>query len=259
MSTWHRQVSKSLTDAVSTVLKDMVDDKASSQNNMMKKKGESIPSKSAVVIPEDDEEKNGKKSDPVDSKADNGKNGDKDGDKDGLDKKRKAISKAIRNTSANSKKIKLSKKKEDVKVNPSLGEETLSEVTEAQSTVSGSKLELNPNNVLEPKIDVVFQYSNKEEEAFREQWYSEFDSLVAKKDPHAYIDPLQKKVFYIEGITPVQAAAKYLKACIANAALAGGQYQEVPLRGGDPVASSQLQGQGQTIGNVYPARHQIKY
>ena len=109
-----------------------------------------------------------------------------------IHKKRKKIAKAIRNTSAESKKIKLSKKKENVKVNPSLGEETISETTEAQNTVSGNKPGLNAGEALEPKIDVVFQYSNKEEESFRDQWYNEFDSLVAAKDPHAYIDPIQK-------------------------------------------------------------------
>ena len=64
---------------------------------------------------------------------------------------------------------------------------------------------------------------------------SEFGSLVAAKDPHAYIDPLQSKVLYIEGLTPSQAASRYLSACIANAAMSGGEYKEYGTRGGDPV------------------------
>ena len=245
MSTWHKQVSKSLSDAVSNVLKDYADQKAMQNGKMKGKKGESVK-KSAQELPEDDEET----LDPVNPKANKKKfvnRKDKDIDNDGdvdssdkfLHKKRKAISKAVRKTSAESKKIKLSKKKEDIKVNPSIGEQRK-----------------HLRETLEASFDTVFQYSNKEEEAFREQWLNEFSALVAGKDPHAYIDPLQSKVLYIEGLTPQQAASRYLSNCIANASLSGGDYQEKGTRAGDPTMSSQQQ--GQEVGKVHQPRHQVK-
>jgi len=248
MSTWHKQVSKSLSDAVSNVLKDYTDQKAM-QNSKLKGKGKGEPIKKvAQELPEDDEEKT---LDPVNPKANKkkfanrkDKDIDNDGDVDGSDKflhkKRKAIAKAVRKTSAESKKIKLSNKTEKVKVNPSIKEqrETLRETLEAS-------------------FDSVFQYSNKEEESFRDQWMNEFGALVSGKDPHAYIDPLQSKVLYIEGLTPQQAAQRYLSACIANASLSGGNYNEVGTRAGDPTASSQQQ--GQEVGRIHDPKHQVKH
>jgi hypothetical protein len=248
MSTWHKQVSKNLSDAVSTVLKDYVDQK-SMQNSKLKGKGKGEPSKKvAQELPEDDDEKS---LDPVNPKANKkkfskrkDKDIDNDGDVDGSDKflhkKRKAIAKAIRNTSAESKKITLTKKKEAIKVNPSIGEQRdyLREVLEAS-------------------FDAVFTYGNKEEEAFREQWMGEFGALVAGKDPHAYIDPLQSKVLYIEGLTPTQAASRYLSACIANASMSGGEYQQYGTRAGDPTASAQQQ--GQEVDNAVQPKHQVKH
>jgi hypothetical protein len=248
MSNWHKQVSKNLSDAVSTVLKDYVDQKAM-QNSKLKGRGKGEPIKKvAQELPEDDDEKT---LDPVNPKANKkkfanrkDKDIDNDGDVDGSDKflhkKRKAISKAVRKTSAESKKIKLSNKTEKVKVNPSIGEQRQ-----------------HLREVLEASFDTVFQYSNKEEEAFREQWMNEFSSHVSGKDPHAYIDPLQSKVLYIEGLTPQQAASRYLSACIANAAMAGGEYKEYGTRGGDPTASAQQQ--GQELERVHQPRHQVKH
>jgi len=248
MSTWHKQVSKSLSDAVSNVLKDYTDQKAM-QNSKLKGKGKGEPIKKvAQELPEDDEEKT---LDPVNPKANKkkfanrkDKDIDNDGDVDGSDKflhkKRKAIAKAVRKTSAESKKINLSNKTEKVKVNPSIKEqrETLRETLEAS-------------------FYSVFQYSNKEEESFRDQWMNEFGALVSGKDPHAYIDPLQSKVLYIEGLTPQQAAQRYLSACIANASLSGGNYNEVGTRAGDPTASSQQQ--GQEVGRIHDPKHQVKH
>jgi len=250
MSNWHKQVSKNLSDAVSNVLKDYADHKAM-QNGKLKGQGKGEPlKKSAKQLPEDDVEDD-ETLDPVNPKANKkkfanrkDKDIDNDGDVDGSDKflhkKRKAISKAIRKTSAESKKIKLSNKTEKVKVNPSIGEQR-EHLKEA----------------LEASFDTVFQYSNKEEEAFREQWMNEFGGLVAAKDPHAYIDPLQSKVLYIEGLSPSQAASRYLSACIANAAMSGGEYKEYGTRGGDPVSSSQQQ--GQEVGRVHNPKHQVKH
>jgi hypothetical protein len=250
MSTWHKQVSKSLSDAVSNVLKDYTDQKAM-QNSKLKGKGKGEPiKKTAQQLPEDDVEDDDKL-DPVNPKANKkkfanrkDKDIDNDGDVDGSDKflhkKRKAIAKAVRKTSAESKKIKLSKKTEKVKVNPSIGEQRE-----------------NLRETLEASFDTVFQYSNKEEAAFREQWMNDFGALVSGKDPHAYIDPLQSKVLYIEGLTPQQAAQRYLSACISNASLSGGQYNETGTRGGDPTASSQQQ--GQEVGRVHQPKHQVKH
>ena len=264
MSTWHRKISQSLADSVSAVLNDMKEDQKASQNKMLKKKGEPI-SKAKQDLPEEDEEengngngngkKNGKKLDPVNKKAvkkDFDDREDKDIDNDGdtdssdkfLHKKRKAISKAIRNTSAKSKKVDLSGKKEKVNVNPSVKEEFIQERAQLRET-------------LEASFDTVFQYSNKEEEAYRQQWDSEFDAYVTEVDSNAYIDPLQKKVYYIEGLTSKSAANRYLSHCIANASMAGGEYAKTGTRGGDPVASSRLQGQG-AAASVIPSIYQGK-
>jgi uncharacterized membrane protein YkoI len=228
MSNWHKQVSKNLSDAVSNVLKDYADQKAM-QNGKLKGKGKGEPSKKAAQeLPEDDEEI----LDPVKPESNKNANPKKT--------KTETISKAVRKTSSESKKIKLSKEKETVNINPSIGEQRQ-----------------HLREVLEASFDTIFQYGNKEEEAFREQWMNDFDSFVSEKDPHAYIDPLQRKVLYIEGLTPIQAGSRYLSACIANAAMAGGQYQEYGTRGGDPTASAQQQ--GQEVGRVYQPRHQVKH
>jgi len=270
MSTWHKEISKSLADSVSAVLNDMREDQKSSQNKMLKKgKGEPVgQSKAKQPLPEEDEEengngngngkngngKNGKKLDPVNKKAvkkkfadRDDKDIDNDGDTDASDKflhkKRKAITKAIRKTSKNGKKVELSGKKEKVTVNPNVKEDFTDERIKLRET-------------LEASFDTVFQYSNKEEEAYRDQWMNEFDTLVTDKEPKAYLDPLQRKVLYIEGMTPQQAANRYISYCIANASMSGGQYQDYGTRGGDPTASSRQQ--GQEIGNVYQPRHQVK-
>ena len=177
---------------------------------------------------------------------------DNDGDVDSSDKflhkKRKAITKAIRNTSRNGKKVKLSGKKERIDVNPAGIKEEVSDFSDDRAKL---------REALEASFDTVFQFSNKEEEAYRDQWMGQFDSLVAAKEPNAYLDPLQRRVYYIEGITPEQAANRYLSQCVANASLAGGQYIKAGHRGGDPDASSRHQGQGPS--NVHHPRHQVKH
>lgn len=257
MSTWHKEITKSLADSVSAVLSDMKEDQKASQNSMMKKgKGEPAGQiKPKQALPEEDDDK----LDPVNKKAVKKKfadRQDKDIDNDGdvdssdkfLHKKRKAISKAIRNTSRNGKKVKLSGKKEKIDVNPA-------DVKEDVSDFSDDRAQLR--EALEASFDTVFQFSNKEEEAYRDQWMGQFDSLVAAKEPNAYLDPLQRRVYYIEGITPEQAANRYLSQCVANASLAGGHYVKVGHRGGDPDMSSRHQGQGPT--NVHHPRHQVKH
>ena len=261
MSTWHKEITKSLADSVSAVLSDMKEDQKASQNSMMKKgKGEPVgQSKAKQPLPEEDDENgngNGKKLDPVDKKAVKKKFADRkdkdidnDGDTDASDKflhkKRKAITKAIRKTSRNGKKVALSGKKEKIDVNPA----------DVKEDFSDDRAQLR--EALEASFDSVFQYTNKEEEAYRDQWMGQFDSLVTAKEPNAYLDPMQRRVYYIEGITPEQAANRYLSQCVANAALSGGEYVKAGHRGGDPDASSRHQGQGPT--NVHHPRHQVKH
>lgn len=96
---------------------------------------------------------------------------------------------------------------------------------------------------IEHSFDTVFQYSNAEEEAFRNDWMEEFDSIVSGTEPSAYLDPLQRRVYYIEGLSPQQAADRYLTHIRPNRAFAGGEYK-ASSRGGDVYASSQHQGQG---------------
>ena len=267
MSTWHKEITKSLADSVSAVLTDMKEDQKGAQNGMLKKgKGEPAGQiKPKQTLPEEDDENgngNGKKLDPVNKKAvkkkfddREDKDIDNDGDTDASDrflhKKRKAITKAIRKTSATGKKVKLSGKKAKVDVNPDMTEGV--EIYENTFSDDRSKL----REELEASFDTIFQYSNKEEEAYRDQWMGQFDSLVTAKEPNAYLDPLQRRVFYIEGITPEQAATRYLSHCAANAAMAGGEYAKSGTRGGDKYASSQHQGQGAE--RVHHPRHHVKH
>jgi len=375
MSTWHKEVTKSLADSVSAVLSDMKEDQKTSQNKMLKKgKGEPAGQiKPKQDLPEEDEEengngngKNGKKLDPVNKKAAKKKfddRKDKDIDNDGdvdnsdkfLHKKRKAITKAIRKTSRNGKKVDLSGKKEKVTVNPDMNEATGRKggfvitradlkraekrgrareaelkkrddarrrrggkpespdskykyidarepsritkkgkvfkkdsddrKTQIWDRLSGSKRlqhranqakrraqeedfsAVKENNFIEERaklreeleasFDSVFRFSNKEEEVYRDQWMDQFDTIVTGKEPNAYIDPLQRRVFYIEGITPEQAANRYLSHCVVNASMSGGEYVKVGTRGGDPNMSSQHQGQG--ADRVHHPRHHVKH
>ena len=134
-------------------------------------------------------------------------------------------------------------KKEKVTVAPSVKEEFIQERTQIRET-------------LEASFDTVFQYSNAKEETYRQQWMNEFDAYVKEVDPQAYIDPLQSKVYYIEGLTSRVASKRYLASCVANASMAGGEYQKPGTRGGDPAASAQ--NQGQEVGNVVRPMHQVK-
>tara|TARA_S200002703_G_scaffold160092_1_gene176992 strand:- start:32822 stop:33769 length:948 start_codon:yes stop_codon:yes gene_type:complete len=97
---------------------------------------------------------------------------------------------------------------------------------------------------VEASFDSVFAYSNKEEEAFRNDWMDQFDSLVTAKEPTAYLDPLQRRVMYIEGLTPEQAANRYLSHCTSMQVMRGGEYTKAGTRGGDVTASAQNQGGG---------------
>ena len=263
MSTWHKKITQSLADSVSAVLSDMKEDQKGSQNSMMKKgKGEPAGQiKPKQTLPEEDDDNgngNGKKLDPVNKKAvkkkfddRQDKDIDNDGDTDASDKflhkKRKAITKAIRKTSRNGKKVDLSGKKEKVTVSPDMKEEV--------NDFSDDRAKLR--EALEASFDSVFQYSNKEEEAYRDQWMGQFDSLVSAKEPNAYLDPMQRRVYYIEGISPEQAANRYLSHCVTNASMAGGEYVKAGHRGGNPDASSRHQGQGPI--NVHHPRHQVKH
>jgi hypothetical protein len=250
MSTWHKQVTKSLADSVSAVLNDMREgEKGKKGKNPFVKKGDDA----------DDEEEEGQL-DPVDKKAvmkkfDDRKDQDldNDGDTDSSDKflhkKRKAITKAIRNTSESGKKVKLSGKKEPVVIG------AVKENVIVENTFSDDRSRLR--EALEASFDTIFQYSNKEEEAYRDQWMGQFDSIVAAKDPNAYLDPLQRRVFYVEGMTPEQAAGRYLAHCSINASLSGGEYQKYGTTGGDPNMSSK--NQGQPVGNVYQPGHQVNH
>ena len=311
MSTWHKEISDGLADAVTSVLS---------------------------------EKKNGSpKMDPVgkeDGDIDN--DGDEDSSDEYLKNRRKTISKAIRNAPKRGKKVKLSGKKEQVTINPDVNEEveqtdegivgkaaravgnavdrkvvkhhdTKTRKARAKAFKSNMDKEndwarvekmdgMKPKSVgdriknaarvaridnkrnpkavkaskrilarrirqgaedrrkqrnedfqderavmrenVEASFDSVFAYSNKEEEAFRNDWMDQFDSLVTAKEPTAYLDPLQRRVMYIEGLTPEQAANRYLSHCTAMQVMRGGEYTKAGTRGGDVTASAQNQGGG---------------
>ena len=209
MSTWHKQISDSLADAVSGVLQE--------------------------------KKSNGTRLDTVrkeDGDIDN--DGDTDSSDQYLKNRRKAISKAIRKPSKRGKKLDLSGKKEQITINPDVNEDFRDE--------RSAMLEN-----LEASFDSVFSYSNKEEESFRNDWMNKFDSLVSAKEPSAYLDPLQRRVAYIEGLTPEQAANRYLSHATANDKFSGGE-NKASSRGGDKYGSAQHQ----AVGHTEPV-HQPKY
>ena len=145
MSTWHKDISDSLADSVMSVLKE--------------KKTDS-PQLDPV----------GKEDGDVDN------DGDTDSSDKYLKKRRTAISKSIRKSSKQGKKVALSLKKERVSINPVMDD------------FRDDRKAMYEN--LEASFDSVFSFSNKEEEAFRDNWMSQFDSLVSGREPSAYVDPM---------------------------------------------------------------------
>ena len=208
MSTWHKDISDSLADSVMSVLKEKKTD--SSQLDPV-----------------------GKEDGDVDN------DGDTDSSDKYLKKRRTAISKAIRKSSKQGKKVALSLKKERVSINPVMDD------------FRDDRKAMYEN--LEASFDSVFSFSNKEEEAFRDNWMSQFDSLVSGREPSAYVDPMQRRVSYIEGLTPEQAANRYLSHATANDKFSGGE-NKASTRGGDKYASAQ----NQAAGHNDPV-HQPKY
>ena len=368
MSTWNKDISQSLADAVTSVLTGAINEDSKAKQNAMMKKGKGEPAdqtKGKNELPEE----NGKKKSQLDPVGKEDSDVDNDGDSDSSDeylmKRRKAISKSIRNTSKTGKKVALNGKKEKVTINPVMGEEyekldelktstkiraaaqrsadaegersdiewdgrgsvkraeklqrsadkmrkqiatkhgeraakgvdnlskirsglkrSHSRVRNSQKSdplanrpstsiaksgerkgkvtrASAERLKTAIRNrrkqrneeydfeeeraaireAIEHSFDAVFQYSNAEEEAFRNDWMEEFDSIVSGTEPSAYLDPLQRRVYYIEGLSPQQAADRYLTHIRPNRAFAGGEYK-ASSRGGDVYASSQHQGQG---------------
>ena len=368
MSTWNKDISQSLADAVTSVLTGAINEDSKAKQNAMMKKGKGEPAdqtKGKNELPEE----NGKKKSQLDPVGKEDSDVDNDGDSDSSDeylmKRRKAISKSIRNTSKTGKKVALNGKKEKVTINPVMGEEyenldelktstkiraaaqrsadaegersdiewdgrgsvkraeklqrsadkmrkqiatkhgeraakgvdnlskirsglkrSHSRVRNSQKSdplanrpstsiaksgerkgmitrASAERLKTAIRNrrkqrneeydfeeeraaireAIEHSFDAVFQYSNAEEEAFRNDWMEEFDSIVSGTEPSAYLDPLQRRVYYIEGLSPQQAADRYLTHIRPNRVFAGGEYK-ASSRGGDVYASSQHQGQG---------------
>ena len=366
MSTWNKDISQSLADAVTSVLTGAINEDSKAKQNAMMKKGKGEPAdqtKGKGELPEE----NGKKKSQLDPVGKEDSDVDNDGDSDSSDeylmKRRKAISKSIRNTSKTGKKVALNGKKEKVTINPVMGEEyenldelkTSTKIRAAAqrsadaegersdiewdgrgsvkraeklqrsadkmrkqiATKHGERAAKGVDNLskirsglkrshsrvrnsqkpdplanrpstsiaksgerkgmitrssaerlkaairnrpkqrneefqeeraaireaIEHSFDAVFQYSNAEEEAFRNDWMEEFDSIVSGTEPSAYLDPLQRRVYYIEGLSPQQAADRYLTHIRPNRVFAGGEYK-ASSRGGDVYASSQHQGQG---------------
>lgn len=198
MSTWHKDISDSLADSVMSVLNEKKTD--------------------------------GPQLDPVgkeDGDVDN--DGDTDSSDKYLKKRRTAISKSIRKSSRQGKKVALSLKKERVSINPVMDD------------FRDDRKAMYEN--LEASFDSVFSFSNKEEEAFRDNWMSQFDALVSGREPSAYVDPMQRRVSYIEGLTPEQAANRYLSHATSNDKFSGGE-NKASARGGDKYASAQNQAAG---------------
>lgn len=108
------------------------------------------------------------------------------------------------------KEIKLSGKKEKVKVNPTVKEE--------QRSLEGYAMGANPFQRVaqsrKKELTEVFQhtwgYGTPEEVEYREQWMARFHEYVNDRNPHTYIDMLQVKAMYSVGSGPEEAAERVL-------------------------------------------------
>ena len=66
-----------------------------------------------------------------------------------------------------------------------------------------------------------------------EDWSDRFDQFVTEIDNNAYIDPLQRKTFFHQGLSPEMAAKRYASMCVANYKLSGGQMAKGSTSGGN--------------------------
>jgi hypothetical protein len=103
--------------------------------------------------------------------------------------------------------IKLSNKKEKVKINP---------IVKEDHSLEGYAMGVNPfQRVVQSQkkaLTEVFQhtwgYGTPEEVDYRDQWMARFHDSVNDKNPHIYIDMLQVKAMYSAGSGPEEAAQR---------------------------------------------------
>ena len=224
---WHQDLSKSLVAAVHSVVADYRNDKMEALRLAKIKEQESItkqvdPRGSGPYL--DKKKKSTKNYHPEESgdaaaykkffekalkKFDVSSPADLKGDKkkeffDYVDKNWEGD-----NEKKEEKEIKLSGKKEKVKVNPTVKEEQSLEgyamgVNPFQRVVQSQKKELTE------AFQHTWGYGTPEEIEYREQWMARFHDYVTDKNPHTYIDMLQVKAMYSVGAGPEEAAQRVL-------------------------------------------------
>lgn len=230
---WHQEISKSLVDAVHSVVADYRNDKMEAAKAAKIKEEE----KQASITKQVDSrgsgpylDKKGKKEKAGDYKK--GYHPEESGDaaaykkffekalkKFGVsspselegDKKKEFFNYVDKNWTGEKneeKKIKLSGKKEKVDVNPNVKEESLENIAMGvnpfQRAVQNQKRNLNE------AFQHTWGFGTPEEEEYKAQWMEKFHEYIAAADPHQYVDPLQLKVLYTTGVSARGAAERFL-------------------------------------------------
>lgn len=88
-----------------------------------------------------------------------------------------------------------------------------------------------------------------------EDWNDQYDKFVAEIDSNVYIDPLQRKTFFHQGLTPEAAAQRYASMCVANHTLTGGKMVKGSTSGGNTDA---VGGAGQSASSVRGIPNAVK-
>jgi len=76
-----------------------------------------------------------------------------------------------------------------------------------------------------------------------DDWNDQYDKFVTEIDSSVYIDPLQRKTFFHQGLSPEAAANRYASMCVANYNQSGGKMAKGSSSGGNTDA---VGGQGET-------------
>ena len=291
--TWNRDVTQSLSDAVSSVWginKDQpVEAEQEEVQEATKMKKPSKIKKGTSFFDKKTPEKKPKPGilknkfsdealDPV-GKAD--KDIDNDGDTDDSDRylanRRKKIAAAMKARKeakeqseaviAGRKKIELSGKKEKIDVSPEMDEaKGPFEVKYAKTKKGPIKVSKFKNleaakdfleqvksigmngiisqggkpikeSALDPMEDFETSFGvDKSAASAAEDWNDQYDKFVTEIDSNVYIDPLQRKTFFFQGLTPEAAAKRYASMCVANATLTNGEMIKGSTSGGNTDA-----------------------
>ena len=111
-------------------------------------------------------------------------------------------------------------------------------------------------SALDPMEDFEASFGvDKSAASAAEDWNAQYDKFVAEIDSNVYIDPLQRKTFFHQGLTPEAAAQRYASMCVANHTLTGGKMVKGSTSGGNTDA---VGGAGQSASSVRGIPNAVK-